>query len=96
MAICTDHCAAIRRVLEAGQVGEVYNVGGWNEMANIDVVKTLCRILDAKNRDQMANRMPSKLALWKTGRVTINATPLMPASCTKNWAGSQQKVLTLG
>lgn len=43
-----DHCAAIRRVLEAGQVGEVYNVGGWNEKANIDVVRTLCRMLDAK------------------------------------------------
>jgi dTDP-glucose 4,6-dehydratase len=43
-----DHCAAIRRVLEAGRVGEVYNVGGWNEKANIDVVKTLCRMLDAK------------------------------------------------
>ena len=43
-----DHCAAIRRVLEAGQVGEVYNVGGWNEKANIDVVRTLCRILDIK------------------------------------------------
>ena len=43
-----DHCAAIRRVLEAGQVGEVYNVGGWNEKPNIEVVKTLCRILDVK------------------------------------------------
>ena len=43
-----DHCAAIRRVLEAGKVGEVYNVGGWNEKANIEVVKTLCRILDVK------------------------------------------------
>ncbi len=43
-----DHCAAIRRVLEAGKVGEVYNVGGWNEKPNIEVVKTLCRILDAK------------------------------------------------
>ncbi len=43
-----DHCTAIRRVLEAGRVGEVYNVGGWNEKANIDVVKTLCRMLDAK------------------------------------------------
>ncbi len=41
-----DHCAAIRRVLEAGKVGEVYNVGGWNEKANIDVVKTLCSMLD--------------------------------------------------
>jgi dTDP-glucose 4,6-dehydratase len=43
-----DHCAAIRRVLEAGQVGEVYNIGGCNEKPNIEVVKTLCRMLDAK------------------------------------------------
>lgn len=43
-----DHCAAIRRVLEAGKVGEVYNIGGWNEKPNIEVVKTLCRILDEK------------------------------------------------
>lgn len=42
-----DHCSAIRRVLEAGRLGEVYNVGGWNEMANLEVVHTLCDILDA-------------------------------------------------
>jgi len=41
-----DHCTAIRRVLEAGRVGEVYNVGGWNEKANLEVVHTLCDILD--------------------------------------------------
>jgi dTDP-glucose 4,6-dehydratase len=41
-----DHCSAIRRVLEAGRLGEVYNVGGWNEKANLDVVTTLCTILD--------------------------------------------------
>ena len=41
-----DHCSAIRRVLEVGRVGEVYNVGGWNEKANLDVVHTLCTILD--------------------------------------------------
>jgi len=41
-----DHCSAIRRVLEAGQLGETYNVGGWNEKANLDVVNTLCTILD--------------------------------------------------
>jgi len=41
-----DHCAAIRRVLEAGRPGDTYNVGGWNEMANIEVVHTLCAILD--------------------------------------------------
>ena len=41
-----DHCSAIRRVLEAGQVGEVYNVGGWNEKPNLDIVHTVCALLD--------------------------------------------------
>jgi dTDP-glucose 4,6-dehydratase len=41
-----DHCSAIRRVLEAGRVGETYNVGGWNEKANLEVVHTICAILD--------------------------------------------------
>ncbi|CAJ0794740.1 dTDP-glucose 4,6-dehydratase [Ralstonia condita] len=48
-----DHCAAIRRVLEAGKVGEVYNVGGWNEKNNLEVVHTLCDLLDTlKPREQ--------------------------------------------
>lgn len=41
-----DHCRALIRVLEAGRVGETYNIGGWNEMANIDVVSTICSHLD--------------------------------------------------
>ena len=41
-----DHCSAIRRVLQAGRLGEVYNVGGWNEQANIDIVNTVCALLD--------------------------------------------------
>jgi dTDP-glucose 4,6-dehydratase len=41
-----DHCSAIRRVLEAGRPGEVYNVGGWNEKPNIEIVNTVCRLLD--------------------------------------------------
>jgi dTDP-glucose 4,6-dehydratase len=41
-----DHCSAIRTVLEKGKLGETYNVGGWNEKANIDVVKALCSVLD--------------------------------------------------
>lgn len=41
-----DHCSAIRRVLVAGRVGEVYNVGGWNEKPNIEIVQTLCALLD--------------------------------------------------
>jgi len=42
----TDHCSAIRRVLDAGKVGETYNVGGWNEKANLEVVQVLCALLD--------------------------------------------------
>ena len=44
-----DHCSAIRRVLEAGRPGEVYNIGGWNEKPNIEVVRTLCAVLDAES-----------------------------------------------
>ncbi len=41
-----DHCSAIRRVLESGRLGETYNVGGWNEKANIDIVRSICALLD--------------------------------------------------
>jgi len=41
-----DHCAAIQEVLARGRPGETYNIGGRSEMANIDVVKTICRLLD--------------------------------------------------
>ena len=41
-----DHCSAIARVLQAGQPGQTYNVGGWNEKPNLDVVHTICQLLD--------------------------------------------------
>ena len=41
-----DHCSAIRRVLEAGRLGETYNVGGWNEKPNIEIVHNVCALLD--------------------------------------------------
>jgi len=41
-----DHCSAIRQVLAKGKLGETYNIGGWNEKPNIEVVKTICQILD--------------------------------------------------
>jgi dTDP-glucose 4,6-dehydratase len=46
-----DHCAAIRTVLKSGRVGEVYNIGGNTEMKNIDVVCTICRLLDELRSD---------------------------------------------
>ena len=41
-----DHCDAIRLVLEAGAPGETYNIGGWNEKTNIDIIHTICSLLD--------------------------------------------------
>ena len=41
-----DHCSAIREVLANGRLGETYNIGGWNEKANLEVVNTICKILD--------------------------------------------------
>ena len=42
----SDHCAAIRRVLEGGRLGETYNIGGWNEKPNLDIVHAICALLD--------------------------------------------------
>ena len=42
----SDHCSAIRTVLAQGQLGETYNIGGWNEQPNIEIVRTICTLLD--------------------------------------------------
>ena len=41
-----DHCSAVRRVLDAGKLGVTYNVGGWNEKTNLDIVTAVCALLD--------------------------------------------------
>ena len=41
-----DHCAAIAAVLAQGQVGQTYNIGGWNQQRNLDIVETICDIVD--------------------------------------------------
>jgi len=46
-----DHCSAIREVLARGKVGETYNIGGWNEKANIEIVRAVCRLLDELRPD---------------------------------------------
>lgn len=46
-----DHCAAIREVLARGEIGEVYNIGGWNEKSNLEIVQTICALLDELRPD---------------------------------------------
>lgn len=75
-----DHCAAIRRVLEAGVPGTVYNVGGWNEMSNLDVVHILCDMLDEAVPKQIGSyRSQITFVHDRPGhdrRYAINATKL--------------------
>lgn len=57
-----DHCAAIRAVLERGRVGETYNVGGNSEKQNIEVVKTICRLLDERRPREDGEPRESQIA----------------------------------
>lgn len=54
-----DHCEAIREVLQRGQIGETYNIGGDSELTNIDVVQTICSILDDLRPLTDASRLTS-------------------------------------
>jgi len=63
----SDHCSAIRAVLAKGRVGEVYNVGGKSEMQNIEVVKTICGILD-ELIENGANKPHENLIKYVTDR----------------------------
>jgi dTDP-glucose 4,6-dehydratase len=60
----SDHCAAIREVLARGRVGETYNVGGWNEKTNLDVVQSICDWLD-RLRPKLSGSYRDKIALVK-------------------------------
>ena len=76
-----DHCSAIRRVLDKGKLGETYNVGGWNEKANLDVVKTLCAILDELKPKVDGTKYESQITYVKDRpghdrRYAIDATKL--------------------
>jgi dTDP-glucose 4,6-dehydratase len=51
-----DHCAAIRAVLAGGRPGETYNIGGWNEKTNIEIVRTVCALLDELRPDAAGPR----------------------------------------
>ncbi len=76
-----DHCSAIRRVLETGKLGETYNVGGWNEKPNLDVVNTICSILDELRPKSDASSYASQITYVKDRpghdrRYAIDATKL--------------------
>ena len=88
-----DHCSAIRRVLEAGVPGETYNIGGWNEKPNIDIVHTICALLDAL-RPQSYRILPQSDQLSSQTVPAMTAVmQSMRAKSSANWAGNLPKLL---
>jgi dTDP-glucose 4,6-dehydratase len=77
-----DHCTAIREVLKKGRLGETYNVGGWNEKTNLDVVHAVCGILD--------ELQPAANGQHHASLIT-GATPSTRARSNASWAGSRLK-----
>ena len=77
-----DHCAAVRLVLERGRIGETYNIGGNCRRANIDVVKTICALLDEMRLRKEA-ATPSSSASSPTGRATTGALRRRRARCAR-------------
>lgn len=82
-----DHCSAIRLVLERGRVGETYNIGGWNEKTNLDVVEKLCAILDDLKPQVDGRSYKSQITFVKDRpghdrRYAINASKL---ECELSW-----------
>jgi dTDP-glucose 4,6-dehydratase len=60
-----DHCSAIREILKRGQIGETYNVGSWNEKTNLEVVETLCAILDELKPKSNGKRYSDQITFVK-------------------------------
>lgn len=63
----SDHCSAIRKILEQGKIGEQYNIGGWNEKPNLDVVLDICALLDQKKK-RLDGKLYSEQIVYVTDR----------------------------
>jgi hypothetical protein len=91
-----DHCSAIRRVLEAGKLGETYNVGGWNEKPNIDIVQHRVRLLDELRPTPDGQSYRARSPTSKTAPAMTAAMPSTPARSSANWAGSPAETFDTG
>ncbi len=86
-----DHCSAIRRVLEAGQLGETYNVGGWNERPTSTWSRPSAPSSTRSSRAPTAAAIASRSPSSRIVRAMIAATPSMPRAWSASWAGSRRK-----
>ena len=86
-----DHCAAIREVLARGRVGETYNIGGWNEKPNLEIVQAVCALLDelqaARRRAPTRGSSPTS----RTAPATTAATRSTRARSSASSAGGRPR-----
>ena len=86
-----DHARALYKVVTEGEVGETYNIGGHNEKQNIEVVRTVCALLDELRPDSAYRPHVDLLTYVMTVPAMISATRSMPARFSVSWAGCQKK-----
>jgi len=89
-----DHADALLLVVSKGKVGRSYNIGGENEATNLDIVRTICGILDKSG--QATGPMPNRSPLSPTGPATTNAMPSTRRASARNWAGAPPSRLSRG
>ena len=87
-----DHARALYKVVTEGVVGETYNIGGHNEKQNIEVVHTLCALLDELCPDSAYRPHASLITYVQDRPGTTSVTPLMPAKFSVSWAGLRKKL----
>lgn len=90
-----DHARALYKVVTEGLVGETYNIGGHNEKANIEVVNTLCALLEelVPNKPRVLRTTPTSLLTSKTAQGMTFVTRLMRRKSSESWVGSQKRPL---
>ncbi len=86
-----DHCSAIREVLARGKIGETYNVGGWNEKANIEIVHTVCRLLDRTATRPDGKLQPAHHPRDGSSRSRSSLCDRCAQDRKRNWAGGPPK-----
>lgn len=89
-----DHARALYTVVTEGKAGETYNIGGHNEKKNIDVVLTICDLLDEIVPKEKSYREQITYVADRPGMIAV--MQLMPIKLAANWAGNHRKRLRAG